>query len=131
MNGGKAGSRPPMAQSRIEVTPAVPIEDAQAHTQPVAPDTGLDQALDGADVFIGVSEGGLLKEQDVAGMADQAIVFALANPDPEIDPGVARRHAAVVATGRSDEPNQINNVLAFPGIADGLAPAVARAVRDT
>jgi malate dehydrogenase (oxaloacetate-decarboxylating) len=90
------------------------------HTQPVAPDSGLDQALDGADVFIGVSAGGLLKEQDVAGMADQAIVFALANPDPEIDPEIARRHAAVVATGRSDEPNQINNVLAFPGIVRGL-----------
>jgi malate dehydrogenase (oxaloacetate-decarboxylating) len=71
-------------------------------------------------VFIGVSAAGLLSEQDVARMADGAIVFALANPDPEIDTDIARRHAAVVASGRSDEPNQINNVLAFPGICRGL-----------
>jgi malate dehydrogenase (oxaloacetate-decarboxylating) len=96
------------------------------HTQPAAPETGLDQALDGADVFIGVSAGGLLKEHDVAAMADNAIVFALANPEPEIDPEIARRHAAVVATGRSDEPNQINNVLAFPGIVRGLLDSGAR-----
>lgn len=91
-----------------------------AHTQPDPARARLGQALDGADVFIGVSAAGLLGEQDVARMADGAIVFALANPDPEIDPEVARRHAAVVATGRSDEPNQINNVLAFPGIFRGL-----------
>jgi malate dehydrogenase (oxaloacetate-decarboxylating) len=90
------------------------------HTQPGSPDTSLGQALDGADVFIGVSAAGVLAEQDVARMADGAIVFALANPDPEIDPDIARRHAAVVATGRSDQPNQINNVLAFPGIFRGL-----------
>ena len=90
------------------------------HTQPGDPQAGLGQGLDGADVFIGVSVAGLLDEQDVARMADQAIVFALANPDPEIDPDIARRHAAVVATGRSDQPNQINNVLAFPGIFRGL-----------
>ena len=53
-------------------------------------------------------------------MAPQSIVFALANPDPEVDPSIARRYAAIVATGRSDEPNQINNVLAFPGIFRGL-----------
>ena len=76
--------------------------------------------MDGADVFIGVSAAGLLQEQDVARMADGAIVFALANPDPEIDPDIARRHAAVVATGRSGQPNQINNVHAFPGIFRGL-----------
>jgi malate dehydrogenase (oxaloacetate-decarboxylating) len=89
-------------------------------TQPGPPDADLGQMLDGADVFIGVSAGGLLKEDDVARMADGAIVFALANPDPEIDPEVARQHADVVATGRSDQPNQINNVLAFPGIFRGL-----------
>ncbi len=59
-------------------------------------------------------------------MADNAIVFALANPEPEIDPEIARRHVAVVATGRSDEPNQINNVLAFPGIVRGLLDSGAR-----
>ena len=90
------------------------------HTEPDPARTRLGRALDGADVFIGVSGAGLLGEQDVARMADGAIVFALANPDPEIDPDLARRHAAVVATGRSDEPNQINNVLAFPGIFRGL-----------
>jgi malate dehydrogenase (oxaloacetate-decarboxylating) len=80
----------------------------------------LTEALLGADVFIGLSRPGMLTELDVAGMADGAIVFALANPDPEIDPRIAARHAAVVATGRSDFPNQINNVLAFPGIFRGL-----------
>jgi malate dehydrogenase (oxaloacetate-decarboxylating) len=63
-------------------------------------------------------------------MADDAIVFALANPDPEIDPGVAQHHAAIVATGRSDYPNQINNVLAFPGIFRGLLDAQARGITD-
>jgi len=83
-------------------------------------------ALVGADVFIGVSAPGLLTGEDIARMADGAIVFALANPDPEVDPREARRHAAVVATGRSDEPNQINNVLAFPGVFRGLLDAQAR-----
>ena len=78
----------------------------------------------GADVFIGVSAPGiLLSGADVAAMADDAIVFALANPDPEVDPDVAGQYAAVVATGRSDYPNQINNVLAFPGVFRGLLDA--------
>ncbi|WP_318306724.1 NAD(P)-dependent malic enzyme [Amycolatopsis solani] len=80
----------------------------------------LKDALRGADVFIGVSTGGLLAPDDVEVMAERAIVFALANPDPEVDPAAAGRHAAVVATGRSDFPNQINNVLAFPGMFRGL-----------
>ncbi|MFI5606962.1 NADP-dependent malic enzyme [Amycolatopsis sp. NPDC051903] len=80
----------------------------------------LRDAVAGADVFVGVSAGGLLSEEDVAGMAGRAVVFALANPDPEIDPGVAGRHAEIVATGRSDHPNQINNVLVFPGVFRGL-----------
>ena len=80
----------------------------------------LGEALAGADVFIGVSVPNVLSEQDVQNMADGAIVFALANPDPEIDPEIARRHVKVVATGRSDQPNQINNVLAFPGVFRGL-----------
>ena len=78
------------------------------------------EALVGADIFIGVSAPNVLKESDIAAMAPGAIVFALANPDPEIDPTIARKYAAVVATGRSDQPNQINNVLAFPGIFRGL-----------
>jgi malate dehydrogenase (oxaloacetate-decarboxylating) len=88
----------------------------------------LHDVLPGADVFIGVSAPNLLSAQDVEGMADDAIVFALANPDPEIDPAVARRHAAVVATGRSDYPNQINNVLAFPGIFRGLLDAQSHGI---
>ncbi|WP_018332369.1 NAD-dependent malic enzyme [Actinomycetospora chiangmaiensis] len=87
-------------------------------------------ALPGADVFIGVSAPNLLHAEDVKAMAHDAIVFALANPDPEIDPGVAQHHAAVVATGRSDYPNQINNVLAFPGIFRGLLDAQARTITD-
>jgi len=80
----------------------------------------LSAAMKDADIFIGVSAPNVLTESDVKSMAKGAIVFALANPDPEIDPVIARRHAAVVATGRSDQPNQINNVLAFPGIFRGL-----------
>jgi malate dehydrogenase (oxaloacetate-decarboxylating) len=88
----------------------------------------LREALVGADVFIGVSAPGILTGDDVATMAEGAVVFALANPDPEVDPAQARRTAAVVATGRSDEPNQINNVLAFPGVFRGLLDAGARDV---
>jgi malate dehydrogenase (oxaloacetate-decarboxylating) len=80
----------------------------------------LKQAMAGADVFIGVSAPNLLTGDDVATMAENAIVFALANPDPEVDPVAAGQHAAVVATGRSDYPNQINNVLAFPGFFRGM-----------
>ena len=91
----------------------------------------LKEAVRGADVFVGVSAPNLLDADDIAAMADDAVVFALANPDPEIDPVLARRHAAVVATGRSDHPNQINNVLAFPGVFRGLLDASAREVDDT
>ena len=80
----------------------------------------IHDAMVGADIFIGVSAPNVITEKDVASMATGAIVFALANPDPEIDPVIARKYAAVVATGRSDQPNQINNVLAFPGIFRGL-----------
>jgi len=80
----------------------------------------LADAMQGADIFIGVSAPNVLNEADIKAMAKDAIVFALANPDPEIDPVIARKHAAVVATGRSDQPNQINNVLVFPGIFRGL-----------
>ncbi len=90
----------------------------------------LADALRGADVFIGVSAPGLFGAEEVASMAKDAIVFALANPDPEIDPALAQQHAAIVATGRSDYPNQINNVLAFPGIFRGLLDAGARDITD-
>jgi malate dehydrogenase (oxaloacetate-decarboxylating) len=86
----------------------------------------LPGAIRGADVFIGVSAPNLLTGDDIAKMADKAIVFALANPDPEVDPREAREHAAIVATGRSDQPNQINNVLAFPGVFRGMLDAQAR-----
>ncbi|MFP5345834.1 MAG: NAD-dependent malic enzyme [Actinomycetes bacterium] len=103
----------------------------------------LKEAVAGADVFIGVSAPNLLTGDDIATMADDAIVFALANPDPEVDPVAAGEHAAVVATGRSDYPNQINNVLAFPGffrglldagvadISEGMMVAAAKAIADT
>ena len=98
------------------------------HTNPDGRTGTLKEVLAGADVFIGVSAPGILTGDDVATMADGAVVFALANPDPEVDPAAARRTAAVVATGRSDEPNQINNVMAFPGVFRGLLDAGARDV---
>ena len=88
----------------------------------------LHGALAGSDVFVGVSAPNVITGADVATMADGAIVFALANPVPEIEPEEAMQHAAVVATGRSDFPNQINNVLAFPGVFRGLLDAQSRAV---
>ena len=91
----------------------------------------IHEAMSGSDVFIGVSAPNVLAESDVASMATGSIVFALANPDPEIDPVIARKYAAVVATGRSDQPNQINNVLAFPGIFRGLLDANAHKITDT
>ena len=100
------------------------------HTNEEAFEGTLKEAVKGADVFIGVSAPNILSEEDIEAMARGAIVFALANPDPEIDPGVARRHAAVVATGRSDVPNQINNVLAFPGVFRGLLDASATMIEQ-
>jgi len=90
---------------------------------------GIAEALADADVFVGLS-GGSLPEQLLALMAPAAIVFALSNPDPEVHPDVARRHAAIVATGRSDFPNQINNVLAFPGVFRGALDAGARRITE-
>ena len=95
-----------------------------------AGDTGpLAHAMVAADVFIGVS-GGTVPEDVIAAMVPDAVIFALANPDPEVDPVVAHRHARVVATGRSDYPNQINNVLAFPGIFRGTFDAGARRITE-
>jgi malate dehydrogenase (oxaloacetate-decarboxylating) len=92
-------------------------------------DGGIDVALRGADVFIGVSSS-KVSEDLIASMATDSIVFALSNPDPEVHPEVAARHAAIVATGRSDFPNQINNVLAFPGIFRGALDAGARRITE-
>jgi malate dehydrogenase (oxaloacetate-decarboxylating) len=100
------------------------------HTNPDGLTGSLRDALAGTDVFVGVSGPGILEPDDIATMAGDAIVFALANPDPEVDPAGARRHAAVVATGRSDEPNQINNVLAFPGVFRGALDAGAPAITE-
>ncbi|MEI6476804.1 MAG: NAD-dependent malic enzyme [Actinomycetes bacterium] len=90
----------------------------------------LSEGMVGADIFIGVSAANILKESDISSMGKDSIVFALANPDPEIDPYIARKYARVVATGRSDQPNQINNVLAFPGIFRGLLDANAHKITD-
>ena len=101
-----------------------------AHTNHDRRRGDLTEALRDADVFVGVSGPNLVSEEQLTVMAPNSIVFALANPDPEIDPQIARRHAAIVATGRSDEPNQINNVLAFPGIFRGLLDAGATKITE-
>ncbi|NNU26298.1 malic enzyme-like NAD(P)-binding protein [Isoptericola sediminis] len=100
------------------------------HTNPEGFTGSLRDGLAGADVFIGVSAGDILTGADIARMADDAIVFALANPTPEVDPVEASEHATVVATGRSDHPNQINNVLAFPGLFRGLLDSGATEITD-
>ncbi|NLU83891.1 NADP-dependent malic enzyme [Rhodococcus sp. HNM0569] len=103
--------------------------DLAARTNPAGRSGGVIEALAGADVFIGVSAG-TIPEEIIASMADNSIVFALSNPDPEIHPDVARNHAAIVATGRSDFANQINNVLAFPGVFKGALDAGARRITE-
>ncbi len=90
---------------------------------------GAAEALQGADVFLGLSAG-TIAEELIAAMAPESIVFAMSNPDPEIHPEVAREYAAIVATGRSDFPNQINNVLAFPGVFKGALDAGARRITE-
>ncbi|QBR91754.1 NAD(P)-dependent malic enzyme [Nocardioides euryhalodurans] len=113
---------------RSDLTPV-----KQALARDTADHTGrtgtLADVMSGADVYIGVS-GGTVPEEIVASMADDAIVFGLANPHPEVHPEVAHRHARVVATGRSDFPNQINNVLAFPGIFRGAFDVHATAITE-
>ena len=103
--------------------------DLAARTNPAGRRGGIVEALDGADVFLGVSAG-TVPEELIATMAENSVVFALSNPDPEIHPDVARKHAAIVATGRSDFPNQINNVLAFPGVFKGALDAGARRITE-
>jgi len=101
------------------------------NTNPRRVTGSLIDGFTGADVFIGVSAPNLISETEIAAMASKAIVFALANPDPEIDPVLASKHAMIVATGRSDYPNQINNVLAFPGIFRGLLDAGATQITES
>ncbi|MGO4373795.1 NAD-dependent malic enzyme [Paenibacillus sp. MCAF20] len=91
---------------------------------------GLAEALAGADVFIGVSAGGILTREHIETMAPQPIVFAMANPEPEIRPELAEDIVAVFATGRSDYPNQINNVLCFPGIFRGALDSRATVINE-
>ena len=101
-----------------------------AHDQPGRPHRRARPAMAGADVFIGVSAPGIVTEAHLASMAERPLVFALANPEPEVEPLLALRYASVVATGRSDHPNQINNVLAFPGVFRGLLDSGATEVTD-
>ncbi len=105
-------------------------QELAGRTNPEGRSGGLPDALAGADVLIGLSSS-LVPEEVVATMNPDGIVFALSNPDPEIAPEVAARHAAVVATGRSDFPNQINNVLAFPGVFKGALDANARYISES
>ncbi|MGK2948803.1 MAG: NAD(P)-dependent malic enzyme, partial [Acidimicrobiales bacterium] len=100
------------------------------HTNPDRQEGTLGEVLPGADVFIGVSGPGLIDASDLRKMAKDPIVFAMANPDPEIRPEDADGLAAVIATGRSDYPNQINNVLAFPGIFRGALDVAATSITE-
>ena len=114
--------------SRGDLTP-VKLSLAQDTADRTGRTGQLADVLDGADVYIGVS-GGNVPEEVVARMAPEAIIFGLANPTPEVHPEVAHRHARVVATGRSDYPNQINNVLAFPGIFRGAFDVRATSITE-
>ena len=123
-----------MADSRGILHPGreglTPVKRALAADTNRAGLTGsLEDALAGADVFLGLSAGAVA-EDAVARLAPGAIIFALANPNPEVPPAIAHRYAAIVATGRSDYPNQINNVLAFPGVFAGAFDAGARAITE-
>jgi len=123
-----ADSRGLLDPTRADLN-AVKAEIA-ATTNPRRLSGDLDSALRDADVFIGVS-GGTVSSASLAQMAPDAVVFALANPVPEVHPDIAARHARIVATGRSDFPNQINNVLAFPGVFRGAFDAGARRITES
>jgi malate dehydrogenase (oxaloacetate-decarboxylating) len=124
---GLADSKGMIHAGRSDLTP---IKAAMAAMTNTSGYTGsLEEAMVGADVFIGLSAG-KVAEADVAKLAPNAMIFAMANPDPEIHPDVARRYAKVIATGRSDFPNQINNVLAFPGVFRGALDVRARAITE-
>jgi len=104
--------------------------DYAARTNPLLEQGALSEVIRGADIFVGVSAPGLLKREDVARMAKDAIVFAMANPNPEITPEEAAGLVRVMATGRSDYPNQINNVLCFPGLFRGVLDCRAERVTE-
>ncbi|MGC0329564.1 malate dehydrogenase (oxaloacetate-decarboxylating) [Streptomyces sp. SAI-170] len=116
-----------VSADRDDLTPVK--RDLAGFTNKAGLSGSLEDALVGADVFIGVS-GGTVPEEAVASMAEGAFVFAMANPNPEVHPEVAHKYAAVVATGRSDFPNQINNVLAFPGIFAGALQVRASRITE-
>ncbi|GAA2905675.1 NADP-dependent malic enzyme [Streptomyces mexicanus] len=116
-----------VSAGRDDLTPVK--RDLASFTNKAGLSGSLEDALAGADVFIGVS-GGTVPEAAVASMAKGAFVFAMANPNPEVHPDVAHKYAAVVATGRSDFPNQINNVLAFPGIFAGALQVRASRITE-
>ena len=116
---------------RDDIDPGSSLGWVASETNKTGKVGSLKDALVGADVFIGVSAGNLLDASDIENMAKDAIVFALANPNPEIDPAQAAKFAAVVATGRSDFANQINNVLAFPGFFRGLLDAGATQITES
>jgi malate dehydrogenase (oxaloacetate-decarboxylating) len=124
---GLADSKGMIHTGRSDLTP---IKAAMAAMTNSSGYTGsLEEAMVGADVFIGLSAG-KVAEADVAKLAPNAMIFAMANPDPEIHPDVARRYAKVIATGRSDFPNQINNVLAFPGVFRGALDVRASSITE-
>jgi len=125
-----ADQRGVIFKGRDDIMPGTTLEWIATHTNPKEKTETLKSAMRGADVFIGVSAGNIIDSSDVASMAKRSIVFALANPNPEIEPSEAAKHAAVVATGRSDFPNQINNVLAFPGFFRGLLDAGAHKITE-
>ena len=115
---------------RGDIEPGSSLAWIAEHTNHQGQQGTLKEAIVGADVFIGVSAGNLLTAEDIQTMSINSIVFALANPTPEIDPAQAAKFAAVVATGRSDFANQINNVLAFPGFFRGLLDAGANIITE-
>ena len=115
-------SRGVIQKDRTDLSPTK--QELAAKTNPRNVTGVVNEAFEGAELFIGVS-GGNIGEEAVKLMAPQPIIFTLANPTPEIDPEISRKYAAIVATGRSDLPNQINNVLAFPGIFAGALAAKA------
>lgn len=117
-------------KGRGDIEPGSSLAWIAEHTNHQGQQGALRDALVGADVFIGVSAGNLLTAEDIQTMSINSIVFALANPTPEIDPAQAAKFAAVVATGRSDFANQINNVLAFPGFFRGLLDAGANIITE-